>query len=70
MIEQAFTPQALARQEPIQKLHIDMAMLRIDELAEKGSTMDLADTLETMFWEIISDLAFGEPLMAGKRRKS
>ncbi|KAI0903419.1 cytochrome P450 [Ustulina deusta] len=67
VIEQAFTPQALARQEPIQKLHIDMAMLRIDELAEKGSTMDLADTLETMFWEIISDLAFGEPLMAGKR---
>lgn len=32
--------------------------------------MDIADTLETMFWEIIGDLAFGEPLMSGKRRKS
>ncbi|KAI0521298.1 putative cytochrome P450 [Xylaria bambusicola] len=67
VIEQAFTPRALAKQEPIQKLHIDMAKLNIDKVAENGSTMDLADTLETIFWEIISDLAFGEPLMAGKR---
>ncbi|KAK1984576.1 cytochrome P450 3A19 [Colletotrichum cereale] len=67
VIQQAFTPQALARQEPIQKFHIDMAMSKLDDLAEKGSVMDLADTLETMFWEIIGDLAFGEPLMAGKR---
>ncbi|GJC87166.1 cytochrome P450 monooxygenase hmp1 [Colletotrichum liriopes] len=44
-----------------------MAMSEVDEFAEKGSTMDLANTLETMFWEIIGDLAFGEPLMAGKR---
>ncbi|KAK8076349.1 cytochrome P450 3A19 [Apiospora phragmitis] len=53
VIEQAFTPQARAKQEPIQKLHIDMAMSNIDEI--------------TMFWEIIGDLAFGEPLMSGKR---
>lgn len=69
VIQQAFTPQALARQEPIQKLHIEMAMSEIDEIAEKRSAMDLAHTLETMFWEIIGDLAFGEPLMTGKRRK-
>ncbi|GME43052.1 benzoate 4-monooxygenase cytochrome P450 [Neofusicoccum parvum] len=67
VIQQAFTPQALARQEPIQKLHIDMAMSDFEDTAEKGNKMDLADTLETMFWEIIGDLAFGEPLMAGKR---
>ncbi|KAK8015778.1 hypothetical protein PG991_008666 [Apiospora marii] len=67
VIEQAFTPQARAKQEPIQKLHIDMAMSSIDGLAKTGGTMDLADTLETMFWEIIGDLAFGEPLMSGKR---
>jgi cytochrome P450 len=48
VIQQAFTPQALAA---------------------KGNEIDLADKLETMFWEIIGDLAFGEPLMAGKRRK-
>ena len=40
-----------------------------DEIAESGTEIDLADKLETMFWEIIGDLAFGEPLMAGKRRK-
>ncbi|KAF9869991.1 benzoate 4-monooxygenase cytochrome P450 [Colletotrichum karsti] len=67
VIQQAFTPQALARQEPIQKLHIDMAMSEVEELAQKGGAVDIADTLETMFWEIIGDLAFGEPLMSGKR---
>ncbi|KAK8091903.1 cytochrome P450 3A19 [Apiospora hydei] len=67
VIEQAFTPQARAKQEPIQKIHIDMAISEIDEIVDRGSTMDLADTLETMFWEIIGDLAFGEPLMSGKR---
>ncbi|KAJ0306840.1 hypothetical protein COL516b_004635 [Colletotrichum fioriniae] len=69
VIQQAFTSQALARQEPIQKLHIDMAMSEFEELAKSGGTVDIADTLETMFWEIIGDLAFGEPLMSGKRRK-
>ncbi|RYO44862.1 hypothetical protein AA0116_g13546 [Alternaria tenuissima] len=67
VIQQAFTPQALASQEPIQKLHIERAMPDFDEIAESGTEIDLADKLETMFWEIIGDLAFGEPLMAGKR---
>jgi cytochrome P450 len=69
VIQQAFTPQALASQEPIQKLHIERAFPEFDENAAKGNEIDLADKLETMFWEIIGDLAFGEPLMAGKRRK-
>ena len=69
VIQQAFTPQALASQEPIQKLHIERAFSEFDEEADSGSEIDLADRLETMFWEIIGDLAFGEPLMAGKRRK-
>ncbi|KAG6008149.1 hypothetical protein E4U21_004906 [Claviceps maximensis] len=67
VIQQAFTPQALARQEPIQKLHIEMAMSEMDEIADKKSAVDLAQILETMFWEMIGDLAFGEPLMTGKR---
>ncbi|CAG5180846.1 uncharacterized protein ALTATR162_LOCUS9466 [Alternaria atra] len=67
VIQQAFTPQALASQEPIQKLHIEQAIPGFDEIAAKGNEIDLADKLETMFWEIIGDLAFGEPLMAGKR---
>ena len=69
VIQQAFTPQALASQEPIQKLHIERAMPDFDDIAVNGTEIDLADKLETMFWEIIGDLAFGEPLMAGKRRK-
>lgn len=75
VIEQAFTPQSLARQEPIQKQHIARAKAQLDEViasgggagAGKGACCDLADVLETMFWEMIGDLAFGEPLMAGKR---
>ncbi|KAL0256810.1 hypothetical protein SLS55_007619 [Diplodia seriata] len=67
VIEQAFTPHALAKQEPIQKLHIDKATSELDRHAESGTKVDLADALETMFWETIGDLAFGEPLMAGKR---
>ncbi|KAH7051137.1 cytochrome P450 [Macrophomina phaseolina] len=67
VIEQAFTPQALARQEPIQRLHIDKAISELDEHAKAGAKIDIADTLETMFWETIGDLAFGEPLMSGKR---
>ncbi|KAL1796229.1 hypothetical protein ACET3X_004769 [Alternaria dauci] len=67
VIQQAFTPQALASQEPIQNLHIERAIPEFDEIAMKGFEIDLADKLETMFWEIIGDLAFGEPLMAGKR---
>ena len=69
VIQQAFTPQALASQEPIQKLHIERAMPDFDDIAVNGTEIDLADKLETMFWEIIGDLAFGEPLMAGKRRE-
>lgn len=69
VIQQAFTPQALARQEPIQKLYIDMAISQLRPLANTDTVTDLASTLETMFWEIIGDLAFGEPLMSGKRRK-
>ena len=69
VIQQAFTPQALASQEPIQKLDIERAFADFDEDAAKGKEIDLADRLETMFWEIIGDLAFGEPLMAGKRRE-
>ncbi|KAG9189850.1 hypothetical protein G6011_06718 [Alternaria panax] len=67
VIQRAFTPQALASQEPIQKLHIERAIPYFDETAANGHEIDLADELETMFWEIIGDLAFGEPLMAGKR---
>jgi cytochrome P450 len=69
VIQQAFTPHALASQEPIQKLHIERAIPDFDKIAANGNEIDLADKLETMFWEIIGDLAFGEPLMAGKRRK-
>lgn len=75
VVEQAFTPQALARQEPVQKLHVEKVMVLLDEVAatnsaddgDGGGTCDLADVLETMFWDMIGDLAFGEPLMAGKR---
>lgn len=69
VIEQAFTPQALAKQEPIQKLHIDKTISELDKHAESGAKVDIADALETMFWETIGDLAFGEPLMSGKRRE-
>ncbi|RAQ98963.1 putative cytochrome P450 [Stemphylium lycopersici] len=69
VIQQAFTPQALASQEPILKLHIERAIPHLDEVAAKAIEVDIADELETMFWEIIGDLAFGEPLIAGKRRK-
>lgn len=69
VIQQAFTPQALARQEPIQKMYIDMAISELKGFANTDRATDLANTLETMFWEIIGDLAFGEPLMSGKRRK-
>lgn len=67
VIEQAFTPQSLARQEPIQKQHIGRAKAQLDRVDAGTGACDLADVLETMFWEMIGDLAFGEPLMAGKR---
>lgn len=68
VIQHAFTSQALVKQEPIQQLHIDKMIPQLDEYAEKGTSIDLTLTLETMFWEIIGDLAFGEPLMSGKKR--
>ncbi|KAF5689946.1 cytochrome p450 3a19 [Fusarium circinatum] len=67
VIQQAFTPQALARQEPIQKLHINIAISELEELAKSGGTVDITDTLETMFWEIINNLAFSKPLISRKR---
>ncbi|KAJ4417526.1 hypothetical protein N0V82_006085, partial [Gnomoniopsis sp. IMI 355080] len=67
VVEQAFTPQALARQEPVTKLHVETTLALLAEVANDDGTCDLADVLETMFWDTIGDLAFGEPLMAGKR---
>ncbi|KAF2141603.1 uncharacterized protein K452DRAFT_351182 [Aplosporella prunicola CBS 121167] len=66
-IQQAFTPEAFAKQEPIQNQHIDQAFVQLESDCRNGKTINLTLTLETMFWEIIGDLSFGEPLMSGKK---
>ena len=70
VLQQAFTPQALSEQESIQQLHLDKIIPSLDAMAKEGKVIDIAVTLESLFWDIIGDLSFGEPLLSGRKRKS
>lgn len=70
VLQQAFTPQALSEQESIQQLHLDKIIPNLDTMAAEGKIVDIAAILESLFWDIIGDLSFGEPLLSGRKRKS
>lgn len=70
IVDSAFTPRALAKQEPIQNSYIDKTIHKLKEDAHLSNKVDLVLELETTVWDILGDLAFGESLTRGKKRKS
>jgi cytochrome P450 len=67
---QAFTPQALAELESIQQIHLEKVIPNLDDLAMEGKVFDIAFVLESLFWDIIGDWSFGEPLLSGRKGMS
>ncbi|KAF8250241.1 putative cytochrome P450, partial [Wilcoxina mikolae CBS 423.85] len=67
ILQQAFTPQALAEIESIQHVHLEKLMPTFDRLAKEGEVFDIALVLEEFFWDIIGDWSFGEPLLSGRK---
>lgn len=68
-IEPAFTPKALFQQEPIINAHIKGMCSNLDGVvaASGQDVINITDIVSGMLWNMVSDLAFGEPLLEGQR---
>lgn len=58
----AFSEQALRRQEPMFRKYADMLVARGREADEAGAAVDLTRLLNFTTFDIMGELAFGEPL--------
>ncbi|KAK7721994.1 hypothetical protein SLS63_009274 [Diaporthe eres] len=69
-IEPAFTPKALFQQEPIINAHIKAMCSNLDGVAAASGqdVINITDIVSGMLWNMVSDLAFGEPLLEGQRK--
>lgn len=69
-IEPAFTPKALFQQEYLVTTHIKALCVELDvSVADKKCVVNITESLSGMLWNMVSDLAFGEPLVDGLRSK-
>jgi hypothetical protein len=71
MMESAFTPKALADQEQHFLKHSRTLIERLDEIALrkppdafKTKCLDLGEWMGFMAWDLVGDLAYGEPFGA------
>jgi hypothetical protein len=63
----AFTTNAVLSQQEVHDLHLARMFTEIDDVCSQGGTVDLRDHFSTMLWNLVSDLSFGEPLVASKK---
>jgi len=69
-VEPAFTPKALFQQEYLVSSHIKALCAELDaSVAEQKSVVNITESLSGMLWNMVSDLAFGEPLVNGLRSR-
>jgi len=61
LLAHAFSDRALREQEDIMKQYIDLFMERITEAANAGEALDMVSWYNFTTFDIIGDLAFGEP---------
>jgi len=71
-LSHAFSQQALAEQEDILLVYVNLFIRRLGEMCDKGQSFNLVNWYNFTTFDIIGDLAFGEPfgcLEKGKRMK-
>jgi cytochrome P450 len=60
-LSHAFSTKALLEQEYIVKSYIDVFSKKINEFAANGETVDVVDWFAYTTFDIIGDMALGEP---------
>ncbi|KAI9730850.1 MAG: hypothetical protein M1834_005568 [Cirrosporium novae-zelandiae] len=60
-LSHAFSDRGLREQEPLIKVHIDLLMAKLDDFATSGAPTDMVKWYNLTTFDIIGDLAFGEP---------
>lgn len=60
VLAHAFSDKEIREQEPLVRKHVDVLMWRLNELSATG-TVDMSKWLNWATFDIIGDLAFGEP---------
>lgn len=66
----AFSDKALAQQEPLIKVYVDLLVERLREVAVTGAPTDIVKWYNFTTFDLIADLAFGTPLQGLAERKS
>jgi cytochrome P450 len=61
LISTGFSDGALRAQEPLMMIYINMLIVKLRERAAKGEVVDMCGWLNWMSFDLIGDLAFGEP---------
>ncbi|KAF1941734.1 cytochrome P450 monooxygenase-like protein [Clathrospora elynae] len=61
-LSHAFSDRALRQQEPLIQSYVDLLVQRIGEHAAEGKDMDITQWYNYTTFDVIADLAFGEPL--------
>ncbi|KAI2636529.1 cytochrome P450 [Hypomontagnella submonticulosa] len=58
----AFSDKALAQQEPLMKVYVDLLIERLREIANTGKPTDMVKWYNFTTFDLIADLAYGTPL--------
>ncbi|KAI0376829.1 cytochrome P450 [Hypomontagnella monticulosa] len=58
----AFSDKALAQQEPLMKVYVDLLIERLQQLANTGEPADMVKWYNFTTFDLIADLAYGTPL--------
>lgn len=66
----AFSDKALAQQEPLIKVYVDLLVERLREVSESGNSTDMVQWYNFTTFDLIADLAYGTPLQGLAEGKS
>lgn len=61
-VQPAFSAKELRKQEPIEQEWINRFDRYLDDAAESNAEINITEHMSHLIWDMLSDLAFGEPL--------
>jgi cytochrome P450 len=61
-VQPAFSVKELRKQEPIEQEWITRSNRHLDAAAENNTQINITEHISQLVWDMLSDLAFGEPL--------
>ncbi|KAF2095866.1 cytochrome P450 [Rhizodiscina lignyota] len=69
LLAHAFSEKGLREQEPLIKQYVDLLVDRLDEMARSGEQTDMVEWYNLVTFDLIGDLAFGDPFNCLKDRR-